>query len=354
MMGYIISGIQQIGIGVPDLHEGFEWYRKNFGMDIRIFEDESTAELMLPYTKGKPRERHAILVMNMRGGGGFEIWQHKGKDPEFADNDPLLGDYGIFVTKLKTSNIEESYLTVKNKNNTVLSKIESAPNGKKHFFVKDLYGNIFQFIEEKSFFHKTKSFFNGGAFGAIIGVSDINKALPVYKDILGYETIVYDQIDCFDDFHSLPGSNGKFRRVMLKHAQPRSGSFSRLLGDSQIELVQAIDSQRKSIFQNRMWGDPGFIHICFDIKNMHELKNICRQKGFPFTVDSSDNFNMGEAAGHFSYIEDPDGTLIEFVETYRIPIIKKIGWYINLKKRNPEKPLPNWILRSLKSNRVKN
>ena len=46
---------------------------------------------------------------------------------------------------------------------------------------------------------------------------------------------------------------------------------------------------------------------------------------------------MGEAAGHFAYIEDPDGTLIEFVETLKIPIIKKLGWYINLEKRAPEK-----------------
>jgi len=34
---------------------------------------------------------------------------------------------------------------------------------------------------------------------------------------------------------------------------------------------------------------------------------------------------MGEASGHFAYVEDPDGTLIEFVETHKIPIIKKLG-----------------------------
>jgi hypothetical protein len=61
---------------------------------------------------------------------------------------------------------------------------------------------------------------------------------------------------------------------------------------------------------------------------------------------------MGEAAGQFSYVEDPDGTLIEFVETHKIPVIKKIGWYINLRKRNPEKALPDWILKALSFNRV--
>jgi hypothetical protein len=62
---------------------------------------------------------------------------------------------------------------------------------------------------------------------------------------------------------------------------------------------------------------------------------------------------MGEAAGHFSYIEDPDGALIEFVETHKIPILKKLGWYLDLRKRNPEKPLPNWMLKALGLNRVK-
>lgn len=67
----------------------------------------------------------------------------------------------------------------------------------------------------------------------------------------------------------------------------------------------------------------------------------------------TDTFDMGEAAGHFAYIEDPDGTLIEFVETHKIPIIKKLGLYLNLRKRNPHKPLPDYILKALKYSKVK-
>ena len=61
---------------------------------------------------------------------------------------------------------------------------------------------------------------------------------------------------------------------------------------------------------------------------------------------------MGDASGLFSYIEDDDGTLIEFVETQKIPIFKKLGWSYNLKKHNPEKPLPDWMIKALKFNRV--
>jgi hypothetical protein len=62
---------------------------------------------------------------------------------------------------------------------------------------------------------------------------------------------------------------------------------------------------------------------------------------------------MGDAAGHFTYTEDPDGTLIEFVETYKIPVLKKFNWYINLKNRKRNKPLPKWLLKALSFNRVK-
>ena len=55
----------------------------------------------------------------------------------------------------------------------------------------------------------------------------------------------------------------------------------------------------------------------------------------------------------FAYIEDPDGTLIEFVETHKIPIMKKWNWYLDLTKRNPEKRLPGWMLKALGFGRVK-
>jgi len=74
-----INGIQQLGVGVENLEEGFKWYRQNFGMDILVFDEKATAHLMLEHTGGEPRERHAVLALNMQGGGGFEVWQHTGK-----------------------------------------------------------------------------------------------------------------------------------------------------------------------------------------------------------------------------------------------------------------------------------
>jgi catechol 2,3-dioxygenase-like lactoylglutathione lyase family enzyme len=352
-MKYTIAGIQQVGIGVEDVHKAWAWYRKHLGMDIRIFEDASIAELMLPYTKGEPRERHAVLAFNLQGGGGFEIWQHKGKQPEYAAEAHRLGDTGIHIAKLKSYNIEKAYNYLSRCGVKTLSAMQKDPEGRQHFFIRDPFGNVFQLIEDEGFFHTRRPIKNGGVFGVVIGVSDISRSIRLYQQILGYDQIVYDINGHFIDFEYIEGSEGRFRRVLLKHSQPRKGAFSPLLGATEIELVQALDREPLQIYRDRIWGDPGFIHLCFDITNMDALKEFSTEHGYPFRVDSASSFDMGEAAGHFTYIEDPDGTLIEFVEAYKIPIVKKLGWYLDLKKRNPEKPLPGWMLRALRFNRVK-
>lgn len=357
MKNKIITGIQQIGIGVKDVREAWKWYKDNFGMDVKIFEEAAPAEYMLPYTGGKPRMRHAALTVNLMGGGGFEIWQYTEREPRPPAAVPRLGDYGIFAAKIKSPDVKATFETFKERGFNV-NGLKKYPDDRQHFFITDPYGNLFQVVESKSWFRPDKRKFTGAAAGVIIGVSDIEKAKIVYSGILGYDKVVFDEEGVFEDFAPLNGSASKYRRILLKHDKERTGGFSRLFGPSEIELVQCLDEDRKKIFENRYWGDLGFIHLCYDIIGMDSLRKECEAQGHPFTVDSDihpegESFDMGEAAGHFSYIEDPDGTLIEFVETHKIPIIKKLGWYLNLQKRNPEKPLPDWILKALKYSKVK-
>jgi catechol 2,3-dioxygenase-like lactoylglutathione lyase family enzyme len=352
MSDKIIYGIQQIGVGVENVHQAWTWYRKHFGMDIKVFEEAAMAELMLPYTEGKPRPRHAVLAFNLQSGGGFEVWQHTGKTPAKIKFEAQLGDLGIFISKQKTSDIKKAFETMKKNGLDVLGEIVNAPNAASHFFVRDPYGNIFQIIENDYVFVKSNDA-TGGVLGAIIGVSNIDESLKLYSKTLGYTEIIYDKTDIFKDFVAIPGGSLQARRVLLRPEKEPMGGFSPLFGPSEIELIQVIDSPVRKIYENRIWGDPGFIHLCFDINNMKALRQECADNGFPFTVDSENSFDMGEAAGHFAYVSDPDGTPIEFVETYKLPMIKAIGWSLNLKKRDPNKPLPRWILKAMRMKRVK-
>ena len=56
---------------------------------------------------------------------------------------------------------------------------------------------------------------------------------------------------------------------------------------------------------------------------------------------------------HCTYIEDPDGTLIELIEVFKIPIIEKLGVFLNVEKRDPMKPLPNFLLKAMRFSRIK-
>jgi catechol 2,3-dioxygenase-like lactoylglutathione lyase family enzyme len=343
----IISGIQQIGIGNTSVYDTWEWYRKNLGMDLPVFDEAAEAALMLPYTEGEPRSRHAILALNMMGGGGAEIWQYTsrvGQPPAF---DVQIGDLGLNIAKYKSKNISESHRILKA--NSPCTEITDYLKDRKHFYTRDPFGNYIEIVESDNWFQK-KINHSGGVYGAIIGVTDMEKSMNFYRDILGYDFVLEDRQKTYPDF--IPGSQSSFRTVTLTHASPRKGAFSNLLGKSEIELVQCLDRTPNQIFKDRMWGDLGYIHLCFDIAGMDQLRSKCKDYGCPFTVDSGD-FDMGEAGGQFAYIEDPDGTLIEFVETHKVPILKKLNWYLHLKNRNPEKSLPRWMLKAMGLNRKK-
>lgn len=347
-----IAGIQQIGIGIPNVHEAFDWYRDHFGMDILIFEEAAEANLMLRYTGGKPHQRHAILALNMRGGGGFEIWQYTSRTPEESKFELQVGDLGFYCARIKTIDVKGTYAFMKSKGVNLVSELTKDPGGNETFYLRDPWDNLFQIVKSDSWFGKGFRL-TGGQAGCMIGVSDMEKSKKFYAEILGYDTVIYDREGVFEDLQNLPSGDHRAHRVLLKHSKPRCGAFSRLLGSSEIELIKVYDRTPRKIFENRFWGDCGFIHLCFDITNQSAMKKICAEKGHPYTVDSGSTFDMGEAAGHFSYIEDPDGSLIEFVETKRIPILKKLGWYLDLNKRDATKPLPDWMLKALKFSRVK-
>lgn len=350
-----INGIQQLGVGVENVHEAWKWYREHFAMDIRMFEEEATAELMLAHTDGKPRRRHAVLALNMQGGGGFEIWQHTGKKPEKCNFEIQLGDLGINIGKIKTEDVEKAYNKFSESGLNLLSPIHKDPINNDHFYMKDVYGNMWEIKNQKGIFRRKEKSVSGGVLGAVIGVKNMEDSIGVYQDILQYDKIMYDKTGVFEDFNGIPGGNKKFRRVLLKHSDERSGAFSPFFGQSVIELVQVLDREPRDIYENRIWGDPGFIHLCFDINGMDVFREKVKDMGHPFTVDSAksmETFDMGEAAGNFAYIQAPEGTLIEFVETHKIPLMKKLGLYINLKKRG-HRPLPNWMMKMFRFMRVK-
>lgn len=352
-MKQLIAGIQQVGIGVSNADEAKLYYRDLFGMNIKVFDDEAEASLMTKYTGNEPYRRRAILSMNLSGGGGFEIWQFLNRCPAQRSSKLLPGNTGIIATKIKTADIDRAHTIISKTPVSTVSKISTSPDNRRYFWVKDNFGNWFNVIECNSWF-KLNGSHCGGVAGAVIGVSNLKAAYEFYCNVLGIDEKVYEQIANEEEFPFYEtGGKTNITRLLLRKKCGEKGAFSKLLGDFEIELIQAECLPGKHIYANRFWGDCGFIHLCFDVTDMDALKTKCQNAGFQFSVDSNDSFQMGQAAGRFCYIEDPDGSLIELVETHKVPISKKMGLYIDLKKRKQNKPLPAWMVKLLGLSKIK-
>ncbi len=351
-MQEVITGIQQVGIGVTDAEEAKHLYKELFGMNVLIFDDNAAASLMTDYTGREVHNRRAILSLNMSGGGGFEIWQYTSRKPSMHASMPALGDTGIFAVKIKARNVSTAHAHFSRLSGVKVSALMDSPDDRKHFWITDRYGNHFNMVEGDEWF-QTDDKVCGGVVGAVIGVSNMTKALHFYRDVMGMTEVVYSGTAPMLDtpVDSEPGR--VFHRVLLKKQVANRGAFSKLLGAVQIELVEAKDRNPHKIYHDRYWGDCGFIHLCFDVLNMDSLKSLSFSSGYPFTVDSAHSFAMGSSTGRFCYVEDPDGTLIELVETHKVPVYEKLGLYFNLKKRKRDTPLPGWMINMLALNKIR-
>lgn len=349
-----INGIQHIGVGVPNHAESWKWYRQNFGMDICFFNGAAEAPLMQIYTKGEVINKQAAMISNLHGGCAMEVVSPISFTATNAKVEFELGDLGIFAASVKAPNLEKAYEFFSNNGTEVLGGIKESPIGRKSFFIKDPNGLLFQITQGKSWFLSPKKVKMGGPSGVTIGVSDIDKSKTLYADILGYDKVMMDETGVFEDLKDVPGGNKKFRRVLLTQSNKPGGGFANLTGQTYIELLQALDYTPKKIYKDRMWGDIGFVHLGFDVRGMNELGEELSKKGFGFTCDTNDALTMGGSTSvHCTYIEDPDGTLIELIEVFKIPIIEKLGIFLNVEKRDPKKPLPNFMLKAMKYARIK-
>jgi catechol 2,3-dioxygenase-like lactoylglutathione lyase family enzyme len=345
-----VNGMQHIGVAVSDMNKILPIYRKLFGMDIPFFDSVQAAPLMDVYTHGKTMTKRASMIMNLQGGCAMEVIEATSFKGKANLNTFAWGDLGINAIQMKSRNITKSYDFVKDLVPTM--GIQKGPDQRKGFFINDPDGNLFQFVENNEWY-SNNGHQSGGVLGISIGVRNADESMKLYRDILGFDQVVFDETAVFADWSELPNGKEKYRRVLLSKSKPTGGGFGKVTGKNYIELVQSMDREPQKIFKGRIWGDYGFVHLGLDVKGMRELETQMSEKGFPFTCDSQSALSMGNTKVHCVYIDDPDGTLIEMIEVFKVPIVEKWGIYLNVEKRDPMKPLPDFMLKFLRFSRIK-
>ena len=130
-------------------------------------------------------------------------------------------------------------------------------------------------------------------------VSDMNRSLDFYKDILGFNLIKDKEVQGEKLSKALGLANVKLRIAILK--QPAD--------DILLELIEYKTPVAKNIPLNT----PDILatgHIAFNVDNIHLYYSELKNKGVEF-ISEPQKLPDGVA---FCYFKDPDGAFLELIE----------------------------------------
>ena len=132
-------------------------------------------------------------------------------------------------------------------------------------------------------------------------VSDLDRALPFYRDLLGLK-LVRDAVREGPDYDELTGTTGaRLRVAVLEDA-----------GGFWIELCQSLEP--RSDAQPGRLGDPGAGHVSFCLDDLSTAHNQLVAAGARVQSPPVELSREGHAAGKVLYLYDPDGNIIELFE----------------------------------------
>ncbi|MBD3284808.1 hypothetical protein GF338_00580 [candidate division WOR-3 bacterium] len=348
----MINALQHIGVGVADLERSWAFYRR-LGFDVPMNVDQSYIPRLAPLTGGN-FERSVVFAGNLMGGAAIEIFQFTSIEPRRSER-WKWGDPGISSIALKVPDLAEAMRLFSDVEIIFQPRAWPAYPEWKAALVQDPDGILLNLIQipEMTFSLRIPDIKSGGVIFPTIAVSDMERALSFYRDILHYTEILYDWEGVDPALTAIPGGKRRQRRVMLRDPRPATSFFNFYLDRGMIELVEVRGKKAAHLFHGRRWGDIGINEVCFDVYDIEGTFTELSKKGAGVVVAPNveeDSFDGGSSA-FFGYVVDPDNTMIELAEPTRLSLTKKLS--LNLRKRKPGKPFPSWLMKMSRFNRYK-
>ncbi len=351
----MIAAMQHYGFGVTDRDRSWAFYRK-LGFDVPMSLNQSRATRMEPLVGGD-YERKVVIAANLLGGATLELYQYISTEPIPFPSDWRWGDPGMSATALKVTSLNKALEIVKDIPGTIVSGPLPWPAKPewKAALVKDPDNLLLYFVEipDMSFSLRRDGEVIGGAVFPTIAVTDMDRSLGFYRDILDYREIVYDWKGKDPMLSTIPGGDRQMRRVLLSDPRPPISFYSFYLDRGWIELVEVEGEKGPHVYHGRRWGDIGQMEVCFDVHDIRSTFDELVNRGAkPLLEPNTDEFDMGHGStALFAYVADLDGTMIELAEATRLKLTNKLS--IDLRKRKQGKPLPRWLMRMSRFKRIK-
>jgi len=142
-----------------------------------------------------------------------------------------------------------------------------------------------------------------------LGVSDVEASIRFYAE-LGFTDVVFDYTGELGGLSTLTGHPTTNARVVyLRSANPT------VLGRASIKLVHLTNRRQPPLPDGFAYGEPGICEVCIHVKEYEAFHH--RLVNSDHTVLMEPNDQILEPDGThcgLSYVEDPDGAKIEFIE----------------------------------------
>ena len=351
----MITALQHVGFGVADRERSWAFYRR-LGFDVPMSLNQSYASRMEPIVGGD-YERKVVIAANLMGGAALELYEYLSTNPKPFPADWRWGNPGMSATALKVTEIERVLGLFADSMDTIIAGPMPwvAKPSWKTALIKDPDNLLIYLVEIPGMKYSLRRDDKrvGGAIFPTIAVTDMERSLRFYRDILDYSQVIYDWKGIDPMLASIPGGDRPMRRVLLHDPRPSTSFYSFYLDRGMIELVETGGKKGAHIYHGRRWGDIGQMEICFDVHDIQRtFDELVRRGAKPLLEPNTEDFEMGHGAtALFAYLVDPDGTMIELAEPTRLNLVKKIGF--NLQTRKPGKPLPRWLMKLVRFNRYK-
>ena len=139
-----------------------------------------------------------------------------------------------------------------------------------------------------------------GIHHASVAVSDLDKSISFYRDILGLKLLYIERFS----------GEQLSRGVGVKGAEMRLAIL--LAGDDILELIQYVTPEGKPY--DRLPGDIGNMHIAFQVSDINKMYKVLIKKGIKVNTPPIENTEGPMKGMIWCYFNDPDGAQLELLE----------------------------------------